>query len=110
MTGCFLYAVACCCDRVDLCEACSWQRGQAAYHMACLRSPLAHVPEGEWFCEACEEKRAVGGTREEAARMLPQESKRWLQRVLAVRCCSQLSMCAPELIDDPLVPGKMGAR
>lgn len=28
-------------------------RCENPYHLGCLKPPLASVPEGEWFCEAC---------------------------------------------------------
>ena len=32
-----------------------------AYHQACLEEPLASVPEGDWLCPACEQKKLLGG-------------------------------------------------
>ena len=39
---------------VLLCEGCD-----SEYHCGCLSPPLAAVPEGEWFCPACERARAA---------------------------------------------------
>lgn len=36
-----------------LCDKCN--RG---YHLTCLVPPMAAIPPGEWFCQACEAKRA----------------------------------------------------
>ncbi|PIK48559.1 putative remodeling and spacing factor 1 isoform X1 [Apostichopus japonicus] len=35
--------------QILLCDSCD-----AGYHTACLRPPLMYVPDGEWFCPACE--------------------------------------------------------
>ncbi|KAJ8031204.1 Remodeling and spacing factor 1 [Holothuria leucospilota] len=36
-------------DQILLCDSCD-----AGYHTACLRPPLMYVPDGQWFCPACE--------------------------------------------------------
>ena len=35
-----------------LCELCN-----AGYHLGCLRPPLPGVPDGDWYCPACERER-----------------------------------------------------
>ena len=40
-------------DHMLLCDKCN--RG---YHLTCLVPPMASIPKGEWFCQACEAKRA----------------------------------------------------
>lgn len=40
-------------DNMLLCDKCN--RG---YHLTCLVPPMASIPAGEWFCQACEAKRA----------------------------------------------------
>ncbi|MCO5569294.1 hypothetical protein L7F22_023006 [Adiantum nelumboides] len=37
-------------DNVLLCDACD-----AAYHMDCLSPPIESIPEGYWYCPACDE-------------------------------------------------------
>jgi len=51
-----------------LCDRCNY-----AYHMRCLKPPLATVPEGEWFCPECvDEKKSIGaGYLSQAARPSP---------------------------------------
>ncbi|KAH7283885.1 hypothetical protein KP509_34G029600 [Ceratopteris richardii] len=43
-------------DKVLLCDACD-----TAYHMHCLAPPIDSIPEGYWYCSACDEpnKRVV---------------------------------------------------
>lgn len=43
----------CAADAMLLCDKCN--RG---YHLTCLVPPVASIPPGEWFCQACEAKRA----------------------------------------------------
>lgn len=48
--------VCCSADDADgmlLCDKCN--RG---YHLTCLVPPMSAIPAGEWFCQACEAKRA----------------------------------------------------
>ncbi len=37
-------------DRMLLCDRCD-----DGYHCECLSPPLNEIPEGEWFCEVCQE-------------------------------------------------------
>ena len=39
-------------ERIILCDGCD-----AAYHLECMTPALDQVPEGEWYCVSCEEKR-----------------------------------------------------
>jgi len=38
---------------------CDGEGCSVAMHTRCLNPPLDHVPEGEWFCSACTERRAA---------------------------------------------------
>lgn len=48
-----------------LCDDCD-----ACYHLGCLSPPLAAVPEGDWYCPRCTQRRVVLGT------MLPEAALR----------------------------------
>ena len=64
--------------------------------MNCLSCPLKEIPDGEWFCEQCVERRLAGGELIEAKKALPDiaiDEKRWRSRVNGIRCCAQLSLC-----------------
>jgi len=50
------------------------------------------VPEGDWHCELCTEKRAVGGSLARAKALLPDGLLRWRQRVRNVRCAAELAL------------------
>ena len=76
---------------------CDTEGCDSAYHTDCLRTPLAVVPEGEWFCELCEERRAVGGALDEARTVLPDCAARWQERVRGIRCSAQLSLAVGTL-------------
>lgn len=47
-----------CDDGGDLlvCDGC-----ERAYHLGCLKPPLSHIPEGDWFCPRCVDRRTSYG-------------------------------------------------
>jgi hypothetical protein len=49
------------------------------------------VPEGEWFCERCTERKLVGGDLALARALLPDTAARWRQRVLRSRSSATLA-------------------
>ena len=63
----------------------------AAFHTTCLCDPLDEVPEGEWFCERCTERKLVGGELSLARALLPDTAARWRQRVLRARSSATLA-------------------
>ena len=71
----------------------------SACHMACLRTVLARVPEGDWQCEACEEAAAPGvaGGAPAAHCLLSDTAARWKLRVSSVHCSAQLALCVGSL-------------
>ena len=76
-------------DHLLLCDT---EGCDMAYHTSCLRAPLAAVPEGEWFCERCEERRAAGGELAESHALLASNRKRWRCRVEAMRSCGAMAL------------------
>ena len=71
---------------------CDSEGCDVAYHLGCLRVPLSAVPEGEWFCERCDERHKVGGDLEVARALLPNGAGRWKLRAMGIRCCAQLAL------------------
>ena len=71
---------------------CDSEGCDGAYHISCLRKPLAAVPEGEWFCEQCEERSAVGGELRSAKSLVIDNVKRWRRRVKDASSSAELAL------------------
>ncbi len=89
-------------DTHDAILLCDTPGCDSAAHLSCLRTPLAHVPEGDWHCELCAEDAAAPAAAapvddDEASprwfrRVLPDCISRWRHRLSDVTNTTQLAL------------------